>query len=101
MHTPGILQDIPVTGRDHFENELAEEAIWALQSATPCAFCFRSLGGFTSTPRKCPEEQRSRASLNPTMYPSSYDMKMAAQGFHKLHKPKLTNSRMGTWPWQI
>ena len=28
VHTSGILQDILVTGRAHFENELAEEATW-------------------------------------------------------------------------
>ena len=27
-HASGISQDIPVTGRSHFENELAEEATW-------------------------------------------------------------------------
>ena len=29
VHTSGIFQDIPVTGRAHFENKLAEEATWA------------------------------------------------------------------------
>ena len=32
VHTSGISQDIPVSGRAHFENELAEEATWALHS---------------------------------------------------------------------
>ena len=27
-HASGISQDIPVTGRSHFENELAKEATW-------------------------------------------------------------------------
>ena len=34
-HTSGISQDIPVIGRAHFENQLAEEATWASQSH-PC-----------------------------------------------------------------
>ena len=31
-HASGILQDIPVTSRSHFENELEEEATWASHS---------------------------------------------------------------------
>ena len=27
-HASGISQDIPVTGRSHFKNKLAEEATW-------------------------------------------------------------------------
>ena len=29
-HASGISQDIPVTGRSNFENELTEEATWTL-----------------------------------------------------------------------
>ena len=49
-------------------------------------------GAFTSTPRKLPEEQQPKDSINqiaPTTYPSSYEMKIVAQEFHKLHEPKI------------
>ena len=32
VHTSDILQDIPLTGRAHFENELAEKATWVSHS---------------------------------------------------------------------
>ena len=84
-HASGFSQDIPITGRSHFENELAEEATWASHSH-PCHVHFASdpQGGFASTPRKLPEEQRSRASLNPTAYLTGYERKMAAHEFCKL-----------------
>ena len=71
MHTSEISQDILVTDRVPFENELAEEATWASHSH-PCHVHFDSdpQGGFTSTPRKYPDEQRSQARLNPATYPA-------------------------------
>ena len=40
-HVSGISQDIPVMGRSHFKNELAEEATWASQ-CHPCHVHFAS-----------------------------------------------------------
>ena len=93
MCTSGTSQDIPFVGREHFENELAEEAKWVLaQSAMPCAFCFRPSRGLKSTPRKYPEEH---ARLNPAIYPSVYEMKIAVQELHKLHEPKINKLKNG------
>ena len=63
-HASGISQDIPVASRSYFENELAEEATWASHSH-PCHVHFASdpQGGFTSAPRKCPEECRSNSQI--------------------------------------
>ena len=49
-HASGILQDIPVTGRSHFGNEMAKEATWVSHSH-PCHvhFAFDPQGEFTST----------------------------------------------------
>ena len=96
IYTSGISQDIPVTSRAHFVNELAEEATWVSHSQ-PCRAHFATdpQGGFTSTPRKYPEEQRFHARLNPATYPPMYEMKMVAQEFHKLHKPKINKLRGG------
>ena len=63
-------------------------------SHTMC-ICFRPSGGFTFTPRKLPEEQRSRAIFNPTAYPPSYEMKMEVQEFCKLCKPKIYKMKGG------
>ena len=69
-HTSGISQDILVTGRANFENELTEEATWASHSH-PCHVHFASdpQVGFTSTTRKYPEEQHPQARFNPATYP--------------------------------
>ena len=50
QHLLGISQNIPVAGREHFEDELAEEATWG--SSHPCHvhFAGSEKGGFTSTP---------------------------------------------------
>ena len=95
-HASGISQDIPVTGRSHFENELAEDAIWVSHSH-PCHVHFASYPqeGFTSTPRRYPEESRPRARFNPATYPPRYEMKMAAQEFCKLHEPKINKLKGG------
>ena len=95
-HTAGISQGFPVMGRSHFENELAEEATWALHSH-PCLVYFASNphGGFTSTPRKYPEEQRPIARFNPATHPPRYEMKMVAQEFCKMHEPKINKLKGG------
>ena len=51
--------------------------------------------GFTSTPRRHPEEDRLRARINPDTYPPRYEMKVAAQEFCKLRKPKINKLKGG------
>ena len=77
-------------GRSQFENELVKKATWALHSH-PCHVHFASdpQGGFTSTPRRYPEENKLMARFNPASYPPGYEMKVAAQEFYKLCKPKI------------
>ena len=77
------------------------------QSSMPCVLCCRPSGGFTSTPQKFPEESQSniiphqkqpKASISqmaPTTYPPGYEMKITAQEFHKLHKPKTNKLKGG------
>ena len=58
MHASGISQDIPVTGRAHFENKLAEEATWASHHQLHYVyFALDPQRGFTSTPRKLPRSK--------------------------------------------
>ena len=52
-------------------------------------------GRFTSTPLRHPEEGRSKARVNTEVYPPRYDMKVAVQEFHKLHKPKINKLKGG------
>ena len=52
-------------------------------------------GGFTSTPLRHPEEDRSKARVNTEVYPPRYDMKVAAQEFCKLHEPKINKLKGG------
>ena len=82
--------------RSQLENELAEEATWALHNH-PCHVHFTSnpQGGFTSTPRRHPEEDRSMARVNPATYPPRYEMKVAVQEFCKLCKPKINKLKGG------
>ena len=59
-HVSEIFQDIPVTGRSNFENELAKEAAWVLQNHLHCVhFTSNPQWGFTSTPRRHPKEDRN------------------------------------------
>ena len=39
QHLSGLSQDIPVAGRQYFEDELAKEATWGSKSSLPCALC--------------------------------------------------------------
>ena len=77
-------------GRSQFQNELAEEATWA-SHIHPCHVHFASdpQKGFTSTPRRYPEENKAMARFNPDTYPPRYEIKVAVQEFCKLHKPKI------------
>ena len=58
-------------------------------------FASNPQGGFTSTPRRHPEEDRLRATLNPDTYPPRYEMKVLAQEFCKLHEPKINKLKGG------
>ena len=97
-HASGISQDILVAGRSNFENELAKEATWTLHHHL-CHVHFTSnpQGGFTSTPRRHPEEDRLMARVNPATYPPRYEMKVAVEEFCKLHEPKI-NKLKGRYP---
>ena len=52
QHLSGISQNIPVAGRQHFEDELAEEATWGSNHPCHVHFAGSDKGGFTSTPLK-------------------------------------------------
>ena len=58
-------------------------------------FASEPQGGFTSTPIRHPEEDRSKARINPEVYPPRYDMKVAVQEFHKLREPKINKLKGG------
>ena len=95
-HASGILQDILVVGRSQFEDELAKEATWNVhQHLQHVHFASNPQGGFTSTPLRHPEEDRSKARINPEVYPPGYDMKVAAQEFCKLCEPKINKLKGG------
>ena len=106
-HLSGLSQNIPVAGREYFEDELAEEATW--DSHHPCHVHFASSQkrGFTSTPLKSavkvgedngllPQQKKARESLmNTTTCQPRYEMHMATQEFHKLHEPKINKLKGG------
>ena len=95
-HALGIFQDILVTGRSNFENELAEEAKWTLHNhPQQVHFASNPQGGFTSTPRRHLEEDRVRVRVNSDTHPPGYGMKVAVQEFCKLHKPKINKLKGG------
>ena len=52
QHLSGISQNIPVAGRQHFEDKLAEEATWGSNHPCHVHFAGSEKGGFTSTPLK-------------------------------------------------
>ena len=95
-HASVISQDILVVGRSQFENELAKEATWNVhQHPQHVHFDSNPQGGFTSTPLRHLEEDRSKARVNPKVYPPRYDMKVAMQEFYKLCKPKINKLKGG------
>ena len=93
QHLSSLSQNIPVAGRQYFEDELAEEATWG--SNHPCHVCFAGSekGGFTSTPLKSagkvrenyslfPQQKQARESLlTSTVSPPRYDMKWLHENF--------------------
>ena len=99
QHLSSISQNIPVAGRQHFEDELAEEATWG--SSHPCHVCFAGSekGGFISTPLKSSarvgedssllpqQKQAGQNLLSSTVSQPVHDMQMVAHEFQKLCKP--------------
>ena len=89
QHLSRLSQNIPVAGRQYFEDELAQEATWG--SNHPChVHCASSQkGGFTSTPLKSaakvgedysllPLQKQARESLlTSTVSPPRYDIQIA------------------------
>ena len=106
QHLLGISQNIPVAGREHFEDELAEEATWGSNHPHHVCFAGSEKGSFTSTPLKSaarvgedytllPQQKQARENLLAnTVSPPKYSMQMAACEFCKLHEPKI-NKLMG------
>ena len=88
-HLSSLSQNIPMTGRQYFEDELVEEATWG--SNHPCHVCFVSSqeGNLTSTPLKStvkvgednsllPQQREARENLlTNTVCSPRYDMQMA------------------------
>ena len=107
QHLSGLSQNIPVAGRQYFEDELAEEATWGSNHPHHVCFVSSQKGGFTSTPLKSaakveedysllPQQKQARESLlTSTVSPPGYDMQMAAREFHKLHEPKINKLKGG------
>ena len=107
QHLSGISQNIPVAGRQHFEDELVEEATWGSNHPHHVDLAVSEKGGFTSTPLKAavkvgedysllPQQKQARQSLLSSMVsPPGYDMQMAAHEFCKLCEPKINKLRGG------
>ena len=107
QHLSSISQNIPVAGRQHFGDELAEEATWGSNHPCYVDFAGSEEGGFTSTPLKSaakvgedytllPQQKQARQSLlTSAVSPPSYDMQMALCKFCKLHKPKINKLKGG------
>ena len=89
-HLSSLSKNIPVAGRQYFEDELAEEATWGSNHPCHVHFASNQKGGFTSTPLKSaakvgedysllPQQKKARESLlTNTVCPPRYDMQMAA-----------------------
>ena len=89
----GISQNIPVAGREYFEDELAEEATWGWNHPRHVHFAGSEKGRFTSTPLKpaarvgenytlFPQQEQARQDLLAnTTSPPGYDMQVAAWEF--------------------
>ena len=107
QHLSGISQNIPVAGREHFEEELAEEATWGLNHPCHVDFAGSEKGAFTSTPLKpaarvgenytlLPQQEQARQDLLAnTISPPGYDLQMAAWEFRKLREPKINKLKGG------
>ena len=107
QHLLGISQNIPVAGREHFEDELAEEATWGSNHPHHVCFAGSEKGGFTSTPLKSaakvgedssllPQQKLARQNLlSNIVSPPKHSMQMAACKFHKLCEPKINKLKGG------
>ena len=65
QHLLSISQNIPVAGRQHFEEELAEEATYSSNYPHHVHFAGSEKGGFTSTPLKPAARVRENYTLLP------------------------------------
>ena len=107
QHLSRISQNIPVAGRQHFEDELAEEATWGSNHPHHVCFAGSEKGVFTSTPLKSaarvgedytllPQQKQVRQNLlSSTVSPPKHSMQMAAHEFYKLCKPKINKLKGG------
>ena len=107
QHLSGISQNIPVAGRQHFEDELAEEATWGSNHPCHVHFAGSEKGGFTSTPLKSaarvgedysllPQQKQARQNLlSSTVSPPVHDMQMAVHKSCKLCKPQINKLKGG------
>ena len=107
QHLSRISQNIPVAGREHFKDELAEEATWGSNHPCHVHFAGSEKGGFTSTPLKSaarvgedytllPQQKQARQNLlSSTVSQPVHDMKLAACKFCKLHKLKINKLKGG------
>ena len=87
-HLSSLRQNIPVAGRQYFEDELVEEATWGSNHPHYVGFVSSQKGGLTSTPLKStvkvgednsllPQQREARESLmNTTACPPGYEMQM-------------------------
>ena len=107
QHLSRLSQNIPVTGREHFEDELAEEATWGSNHPCHVHFAGSEKGGFTSTPLKAtakvgedytllPQQMQARQNLlSSTVSPPKHSMQMAVREFCKLREPKINKLKGG------
>ena len=107
QHLLGISQNIPVAGRQHFEDELPEEATWGSNHPCHVHFAGSEKGFFTSTPLKSaakvgedytllPQQKQARQNLlSSTVSPPKHSMQMAACEFYKLHELKINKLKGG------
>ena len=96
-----------MAGREHFEEELAEEATWGSNHPRHVCFAGSEKGAFTSMPLKpaarvgenytlLPQQEQARQDLLAnTISPPGYDMQMAAWEFRKLREPKINKLKGG------
>ena len=107
QHLPSISQNIPVAGRQHFEDELAEGATWGSNHPHHVHFAGSEKGGFTSTPLKSaarvgedssllPQQKQARQNLlASSLSQPIHDMQMAVHKFCKLCEPKINKLKGG------
>ena len=106
-HLSGLSQNIPVAGKEYFEDGLAEEATWGSRHPHHVCFASSQKEGLTSTPLKSavkvgednsllPQQRKARESLlNNTTCPPGYEMCMAMQEFCKMCEPKINKLKGG------